>query len=271
MSPGSGELSGRAAIVTGGSRGIGLAIGRALIEAGAQVLLTSRTQEAADRAAVELGAGALGYGAHSADEEAAERCVAYAIERFGRLDVLVNNAGTNPAFGPLVELDRARFEKTMEVNVWAPILWTRLAWRHWMGEHGGSVVNIASIGGLVAGPNTGAYRASKAAAIHLTRQMALELAPGVRVNALAPGLVRTKMAEALWKGDEDRAAAGTLLGRIGEPQDVADAAVFLASERAGWITGETLVVDGGQVVASMASKHGSEALVETPCRAESQL
>lgn len=250
------DLSGRSAIVTGGSRGIGLEISRTLLEAGAQVLLTSRSAEAAEQAAADLGEGAVGFGAHAADEDAAGRCVEHALERFGRLDILINNAGTNPAFGPLVELDRARFEKTFEVNVWAPILWSGLAWRAWMSEHGGTIVNIASIGGLVAGPNTGAYRASKAAVIHLTRQLAFELAPGVRVNAVAPGLVRTKMAEALWKEDEEGAAEGTLLGRIGEPSDIAEAVVFLAGDGAGWISGETLLVDGGQLVAGSASRSG---------------
>jgi NAD(P)-dependent dehydrogenase (short-subunit alcohol dehydrogenase family) len=171
--------------------------------------------------------------------------------------VLVNNAGTNPAFGPLLELDQARFAKTIEVNLWAPILWSQLAWRAWMGEHGGAVINIASIGGLIAGANTGAYRVSKAGMIHLTRQLALELAPRVRVNALAPGLVRTRMAEALWKDDEARAAEGTLLGRIGEPLDIARAVAFLASDQASWITGETLVIDGGQLVGALASTHGA--------------
>jgi NAD(P)-dependent dehydrogenase (short-subunit alcohol dehydrogenase family) len=250
------ELSGRCAIVTGGSRGIGLQIARELLDAGARVLVTSRSAEAAEDAAAQLGEGALGYGAHAADEDAARRCVEHTLECFGRLDILVNNAGTNPAFGPLIELDRGHFEKTFEVNVWAPILWSGLAFRCWMGEHGGTIVNVASIGGLVSGPNTGAYRASKAAALHLTKQLAFELAPLVRVNAVAPGLVRTKMAEALWKEDEQRAARGTLLGRIGEPGDVASAVRFLVGEGAAWITGETLVIDGGQLVASTASQHG---------------
>jgi NAD(P)-dependent dehydrogenase (short-subunit alcohol dehydrogenase family) len=252
------ELAGRGAIVTGASRGIGLAIARALLDAGAQVLITARRQESVDRAVEQLGAGACGFAAHAADEQAAEACMQHALERFGRIDVLVNNAGTNAAFGPITELDHARFAKTIDVNLWAPILWTTLAWRAAMAEHGGAVVNVSSVGGYIAGRGTGAYRISKAALIHATKQLALELAPKVRVNAVAPGLVRTKMAEALWKPDEARASEGTLLGRIGEPPDIAHAVRFLASERSSWVTGETLVVDGGQLVAGSASTHGKQ-------------
>jgi hypothetical protein len=146
-----------------------------------------------------------------------------------------------------------RYAKTFDVNVWAPILWTGLVWRAWMAEHGGTVTNTASVGGLVVGPNLGVYHASKAALIHITRQLALELAPKVRVNGVAPGVVRTRLAEALWKHDEDAVAANTPLGRIGEPEDVGAAVAFLASDAAGWITGETLVIDGGQLVGAPAA------------------
>jgi NAD(P)-dependent dehydrogenase (short-subunit alcohol dehydrogenase family) len=248
----SADLSGRTAIVTGASRGIGLAIAESLVAAGASVVLTSRHPEAADEAAGPLGERAAGFGAHATDEDAAAACVAFAIERFGSLDVLVNNAGTNPAFGPVVDQDHGRFTKTMDVNVWAPVLWTGLAWRAWMREHGGTVINTASVGGLVVGPNLGVYHASKAALIHLTRQLALELAPKVRVNAVAPGVVRTRLAEALWKEHEEHVSATTPLGRIGEPPDVGSAVAFLASDGASWITGETLVIDGGQILGSPA-------------------
>jgi NAD(P)-dependent dehydrogenase (short-subunit alcohol dehydrogenase family) len=245
-------LGGRTAIVTGASRGIGLAIAEALLEGGANVVLTSRKQEAADEAASSLGAPeqAVGYGAHATDEDAAAACVAFAIERFGSLDILVNNAGTNPAFGPVVEQDKGRFMKTLDVNLWAPALWTGLAWRAWMKEHGGTIINTASVGGLIVGPNLGVYHASKAALIHLTKQFALELAPKVRVNAVAPGVVRTRLAEALWKEHEDAVSAITPLGRIGEPADVAAAVAFLAGDGASWITGETIVMDGGQMLMS---------------------
>jgi NAD(P)-dependent dehydrogenase (short-subunit alcohol dehydrogenase family) len=252
------ELAGRCAIVTGGSRGIGLAIARSLIDAGAQVLLTARKQQSVDEALAQLGEGAYGFAAHAADEQAAEACMQHALERFGRIDVLVNNAGTNAAFGPITELSHAQFAKTLDVNLWAPIFWTSLAWRAAMAERGGVVVNVSSVGGFIAGRGTGAYRISKAGLTHATKQLALELAPKVRVNAVAPGLVRTKMAEALWKPDEQRASEGTLLGRIGEPPDIASAVRFLAGDGSAWMTGETLVVDGGQLVGSAASTHGQQ-------------
>ena len=250
----SGAFDGQTAIVTGASRGIGLAIAQRLVADGANVVLTARTLQAAEAAAAPLGERAAGFGAHAASAEAAEACVAFAIERFGSLDVLVNNAGTNPAAGPITSIDHARFAKTLEVNLWAPLMWTGIAERAWMGEHGGTVVNVASVSGLIAGPDTGVYRVSKAALIHLTRQLAFELAPRVRVNAVAPGLVRTRLAAGLWQADEERVAAGIPLGRIGEPVDVAEAVAYVASPVAAWMTGETLVIDGGQLVGAAASR-----------------
>lgn len=246
-------LEGRTAIVTGASRGIGLATAERLVAEGANVVLTARTAEAAEAAARTLaGPGtALGFGAHAADADSAAACVAFALERFGALDILINNAGTNPAFGPLRQLERSAFDKTVAVNLWAPLLWTQLAVDAYMDDHGGVIVNVASIGGLVVGANTGIYNASKAALMHLTRHLAKELGPGVRVNAVAPGLVRTRMAEALWKRDEERIAGALALGRIGEPPEIADAIAFLASDASRWMTGETVVVDGGQTLGSV--------------------
>ncbi|EOM77000.1 3-ketoacyl-(acyl-carrier-protein) reductase [Rhodococcus rhodnii LMG 5362] len=241
------DLTGRTAIVTGASRGIGLAAARALVDAGANVVLTARKQENAEAAAAEIGDGAVGFGAHVVDEDAAKACIDFTLERFGSLDVLVNNAGTNPAYGPVIDQDHARFAKTFDVNLWAPVLWTSLAVKSWMGENGGSIVNTASIGGMSAERGLGTYNASKAALVHVTRQLAMELSPKVRVNAIAPGVVRTRLAEALWKEHEGFVAAATALGRIGEPEDVAKAIVFLASDDASWVTGETMVVDGGQL------------------------
>jgi NAD(P)-dependent dehydrogenase (short-subunit alcohol dehydrogenase family) len=254
-----GELHGRTAIVTGASRGIGLAVAEALVEAGANVVLTARTQSAAGTAAQSLGTErAVGYGAHAADEEAAAACIDFAMMCFGRVDIMINNAGTNPAFGPVVEQDHARFAKTLDVNLWAPILWTQLAWRAWMADHGGTVINMASVGGLAVSRDLGIYHMSKAALIHLTKQLALELGPRVRVNAIAPGVVRTRLAEALWKEHEPRVAAATPLGRIGEPEDIGSAVAFLASDRAGWITGATFVIDGGQLLATGDAESAEE-------------
>jgi NAD(P)-dependent dehydrogenase (short-subunit alcohol dehydrogenase family) len=250
------ELTGRTAIVTGASRGIGLAIAQRLADAGANVVLTSRKQESADAAAAQVGGPpgkAVGFAAHAVEEDAAQRCIDLALERFGRVDILVNNAGTNPAYGPLIEQDHGRFAKIFDVNVWAPVLWTSLAVKAWMGEHGGAVVNTASVGGLHFGPQTGMYNATKAALIHITKQLALELSPRVRVNAICPGVVRTRLAEALWKDHEDPLSASIALGRIGEPADVAGAVAFLVSDAAGWITGEAMVIDGGQLLGNAAA------------------
>ncbi|WP_223833115.1 SDR family oxidoreductase [Streptomyces venezuelae] len=245
---GQGSLAGKVAVVTGASRGIGLAAAAALRDRGARVVVTSRSEERDKEAASRLGDGVAGFGAHATDEEAARACVEHTVATYGSLDILVNNAGTNPAYGPVVDQDHGRFAKTMDVNLWAPILWTSLAVKAWMGEHGGSVVNTASIGGLTVAQDVGIYHVSKAALIHLTKQLALELAPKVRVNAIAPGVVRTRLAEALWEENEAKVAAATPLGRIGEPEDLGEAVAFLAGEGARWITGETLVVDGGQLL-----------------------
>ncbi len=242
------DLTGRTAIITGASRGIGLAIAQQLAAAGADVVLTARKQEAAEAAAAQVGPKALGVGAHAVDEDAARRCVDLTLETFGRLDILINNAGTNPAFGPLIDQDHVRFTKIFDVNLWAPLLWTSLAVRSWMGEHGGSVINTASIGGMHQSPGMGMYNATKAALIHMTKQLALELSPKIRVNGIAPGVVRTRLAEVLWKDNEDPLASMIALGRIGEPIDVANAVAFLVSDAASWITGETLVIDGGTVL-----------------------
>ena len=165
-------------------------------------MVTSRKQESADAAAEQVGGNAIGVAAHAVDEDAAKRCVDLTLDRFGSIDILVNNAGTNPAYGPLIEQDHARFAKTFEVNLWAPLLWTSLWSQAWMGEHGGSVINTASIGGLHHAPNIGMYNTTKAALIYVTKQLALELSPKVRVNAICPGVVRTRLAEALWKDHE---------------------------------------------------------------------
>src|ERR1700735_3536529 len=159
------DLSGRTAIITGASRGLGLAIAERLAGAGANVVLTARKQESADAAAEQVGGGAIGVAAHAVDEDAARHCVDLALDRFGSIDILVNNAGTNPAFGPLIEQDHARFTKIFDVNLWAPLLWTSLAVKAWMADHGGAIVNTSSVRGMHQSPAMGVYHATQAALI----------------------------------------------------------------------------------------------------------
>ena len=246
-------LSGKAALVTGASRGIGAATALALVREGAAVMLTSRKAAGLEATAEAIhsaqpDARVAVHVAHAADSEAAAAVAEATVQQLGSLDVLVNNAATSPYFGPLTGLDKDRADKTMDVNMWGPVLWAQQAAATWMGEHGGSIVNIASIGGLTTEPGIGWYNATKAGLIHLTRQLAVELAPKVRVNAVAPGLVRTHLAKAIWESHEQAIAANLPLRRIGEPDDIADAVVFLAGASARWITGQTLVVDGGTLV-----------------------
>jgi len=246
------DLSGKTALVTGASRGIGKAIATALAAQGCHLVISSRKQEALEEVAAEItaahpGVRVLPKAAHVGIPEQAAACVDAAVAEFGGIDVLVNNAGTNPYFGPMVDLDVARAEKTVQVNQLSVVLWTQHVWKASMAERGGAIINIASIGGLVTEPGIGYYNATKAAVIHLTKQFAAELAPGVRVNAIAPGIVRTQLARALWESYEDHLREQLPLGRIGEPEDIASVAVFLASSASGWMTGQTLVVDGGAI------------------------
>jgi NAD(P)-dependent dehydrogenase (short-subunit alcohol dehydrogenase family) len=171
--------------------------------------------------------------------------VAATVDQLGALDILVNNAATNPSMGATIDADLGAWDKTFQVNVRGTFVWSQLAWRAWMREHGGSIINLSSIGGLRGDAAIGVYNTTKAAIVHLTRILAVELGPGVRVNAIAPGLVKTDFARALWEPAGDAVAEGLPLRRLGTPEDIAHAARFLAGPGASWITGHTLVVDGG--------------------------
>jgi NAD(P)-dependent dehydrogenase (short-subunit alcohol dehydrogenase family) len=246
------RLDGKTALVTGASRGIGYAIAQAFADAGASVMLSSRKADALTAAVGSIEAArATGGGevawqvANAGDPEQAESCVAATVERFGGVDILVNNAATNPYFGPIMDIDPSRADKTVRVNQSGYLEWTQAAWRAGMSEHGGTVLNLASIGGLAVEAGIGWYNVTKAAVIHLTSQLAGELGPKVRVNALAPGLVKTAFARALWEPAEEAIADRLPTRRLGTPEDIAAAALFLCSDAASWITGHTLVIDGG--------------------------
>ena len=245
------DLTGKVALVTGASRGIGSAIAEILAEHGAQVVLSSRKQADLDAEAERINAlypeRATAIAAHAGRAEDLERLVKATIERFSRIDILVNNAGTNPYFGPVIGAELTAWDKTFEVNLRGVFVLTKLVYEASMETHGGSIVNISSIGGLRPGLGLGVYNVTKAGVIMLTRQLARELGGKVRVNAVAPGLVKTRFAEALWGNQEilDRVLASNPMGRIGVPDEVAAAVLFLASDAASYVNGEVIVVDGG--------------------------
>lgn len=246
------DLSGRSALVTGASRGIGLAIATELARRGASVVITGRKPDplneaaesiraAVDGAEVDVCPGNTGDATHRAD------AVAAAVRLGGGIDILVNNTGINPTYGPLVDADLDAVRKIFDTNVVAALGFVQEACRAGMADSGGAVLNIASVAGLRSTGVIAAYGASKAALIRLTAELAWELGPKhIRVNAIAPAIVKTKFADALIAGDnEARAVAGYPLGRLGSTEDIAQAAAFLVGENASWITGQTLQVDGG--------------------------
>lgn len=238
-------------MVTGASRGIGSAIAEALAEHGAQVVLSSRKQADLDAEAERINAlypeRATPIAAHAGRPEDLERLVGQVMERFSRIDILVNNAATNPYFGPLLGAELPAWDKTFEVNLRGVFVLTKLVYQASMESHGGVVVNIASIGGIRPAIGLGVYNLTKAAVIMLTRQLARELGGKVRVNAVAPGVIKTRFAEGLWGNPEiiDRILAQNPMGRIGVPDEVAGAVLFLVSDAASYVNGEVIVVDGG--------------------------
>ncbi|MEV0301669.1 SDR family oxidoreductase [Streptomyces prasinus] len=240
------ELSGKVALVTGASRGIGLGVAEALLARGDRVCITGRNEDTLKEAVEKLGADrVIGVAGKAHDEEHQALAVERTMEAFGRVDFLVNNAGTNPVFGPIADLDLNVARKVFETNVISALGFAQRTWHAWQKDNGGAIVNIASLAGVAPSPFIAAYGVSKAALINLTGQLAHEFAPLVRVNAIAPAVVKTKFAQALYEGREEEVVAGYPLGRLGVPSDIGGAAAFLTSEQSDWVTGQTLVVDGG--------------------------
>lgn len=241
------RFEGKTAIVTGASRGIGLGIAQRLVDEGARVVITARKQEALDEAVAELGGPdvALAVSGKGDNPEHQDETIAKTLDTFGSIDLLVNNTGINPVYGPMIELDLDAARKIFEVNVLYALSWTQKVYKAAMGERGGAIVNVSSVGGLKPAPGIGFYGSSKAMLNHVTQELAVELGPKIRVNAVAPAVVKTKFATALYEGKEDEVAATYPLKRLGVPEDIGSVVAFLLSEDAGWLTGQVVVIDGG--------------------------
>ncbi|NJL12828.1 MAG: glucose 1-dehydrogenase [Microscillaceae bacterium] len=247
------RLDGQVAIITGASKGIGEAIARGLAQAGAKVVVSSRKQEAVEEVADALrqeGLEATGIAAHNGDAVQLQLLVDKTLETYGRIDIIVNNAATNPAFGPVVNTEDSAFDKIMEVNLKGMFMLGKIAYPE-LKKNKGRVINISSIAGIRPDPRTGIYSVSKAAAISMTQVMARDWGrDGIRVNAICPGLVKTKMSEALWKneGIYNMVLQNIPLHRMAEPEEMAGLALFLASEASSYCTGASFVADGGMII-----------------------
>jgi len=241
------RFAGKTAIVTGASRGIGLAIAERLVADGARVVITARKKEALDEAVAHLGGPgvALGVAGRADDADHQADAVRQSIETFGSIDLLVNNTGINPVYGPLVDLDLDAARKIVEVNCIAAVSWVQQVHRAWMKDHGGAIVNVSSLSSVRTAPGIGFYGASKAMLNSLTELMAVELGPDIRVNGVAPAVVKTRFATKLYEGREDAVVAAYPLKRLGVPEDIGSVVAFLLSDDAAWLTGQTVVVDGG--------------------------
>jgi NAD(P)-dependent dehydrogenase (short-subunit alcohol dehydrogenase family) len=237
-------LDGKVALITGASKGIGRAIASGMAEAGASVMLSSRKLDQLEQAAAAIDGEVAVFPANAGQIDAADACVAATIERFGRLDILVNNAATNPYYGRTLDVPSSMFDKTFEVNLRGPLYWSHAAFAQAFADEPGVIINIASVGGMRTEFGLGVYNVTKAALIHLTRQLAGELGP-TRVVGIAPGLVKTDFAKVLVDNFGEQLERSMPTQRLGEPEDIANLAVFLASDKASWITGETYVIDGG--------------------------
>lgn len=248
------RLDGKVALVTGGSRGIGKQIATTFAAAGATVMIAARKAEALEAAAAEIDeasgtSGCQWMVTNTGHPDAAEAVVRETIERLGSVDILVNNAATNPYAGPMIDVDLGRWDKTIAVNLTGPLLLIQAAWNQWMKENGGVVINISSVGGLMTSQALGVYDLTKSGLIHMTQQLGAELGPQVRVNAICPGLIKTDFARLLWEGERgEQVAQSYPLKRLGEVEDIANAALFLASDAGSWMTGQHIVLDGGGLV-----------------------
>lgn len=241
-------LSGKVAVVTGASRGIGFACARDLKDAGAKIAITGRDKAKLEEARSMLGPDTLIFAGDAADEVAADECMRAVKKTFGRVDILVNNAGGTLKFGPMMELPMDIIDATWRFNLRGPLVWVRAAWNEGgMKDTGGVVLNMASLGGISLQPLMGPYNTAKAGLIHMTRILAAEMGPRVRVNAIAPGLIRTDATAEVF-AQEAALAARSPMGRLGEPEDISKAVLFLVSDASSWITGETLAVEGGALV-----------------------
>ncbi|MCS7282003.1 MAG: SDR family oxidoreductase [Anaerolineae bacterium] len=251
------SLHGKVALITGASRGIGRAIALRLARAGAKVVVCSRKMENVAPVAEEIRAGggeALAVEAHVGQREQVETMVARALETFGRIDIAVNNAATNPHFGPILTADEGQWDKILDTNVKGAFRVAKAVVPHMQAQGGGKIINIASVAGLRPSPAMGVYSVSKAALIMLTQVLAVELAPAnIQVNAIAPGVIKTRFSQVLWQTPAlaEQILKGTPAGRFGEPEDVAGLALFLASPASDYVTGAVFVVDGGMNVASV--------------------
>ena len=241
------RFTGRTAIVTGASRGIGLAIAERLVVEGARVVITARNKEALDEAVEFLGGPehALGVAGKTDDQDHQDDVIRQALDIFGSVDLLVNNTGINPTYGPMVELDLNTARKVVEVNCLAALSWVQKAHAAWLGEHGGAIVNVSSVSSVRPAPMIGWYGATKAMLNSMTELLAVELGPNIRVNGVAPAVVKTKFASALYEGREEEARQAYPLKRLGVPDDIGSVVAFLLSDDAGWMTGQTLIIDGG--------------------------
>ncbi len=247
-SPSQGGLAGRVAIITGGSRGIGLACAAELTNNGAKVIITGRDGKSLAAAQSVLGKDGMTFAGDASKDADIEACVDQVMSRYGRIDILVNNAGGPLEFAPLLEQKVEVLDATWAFNLRGPYLWIRSAWHRSMKEHGGVVLNISSLGGITLQSGMGAYSLCKAALLHMTRSLAAELGPKVRVNAIAPGIIATDATADFIAGGGPAMAARLPMQRFGKAEDIANACRFLVSDDSSWITGETLVIDGGSLV-----------------------